>query len=338
VIFRVYGYTHPRGAYICDPEYAPAGIFKSKDPKAYRAKGKQIHYKFYTDEGLQFVKQNYPEYTIRYEPLQASLVGVKEELIKETRQPDKALQSMLRKQPADNLLKALIALYEQLHQRTNLSKTDLGVFGSLLHNFYHPRFSDLDFIVYGRKKLKELAETLSELYREADTPLRNEFDSFESVKDKHWKFKNYSLQEYVWHQERKRVYALFQHKESQRTIKTEFEPVKRWEEIKNEYSARTRIIRQGWTKIVARVTEDKDAAFIPSIYQIDLSKILEGKKVEDIRRVVSYVEEFRMQAQQDELVLVEGNLELVKTPRETFHQVALTHGERYYEQTLKVLD
>lgn len=338
MIFRVYGYAHPPGAYICDPEYAPADVYKSKDPRAYRAKGKQVYYKFYTDEGLQFVQHSYPQYMIRYKPLQDNLVGVKEGQIKEARQPDKTLQSLLQRRPSDNLQKALRSLYEQVHQRTNLSETDFGIFGSLLHNFYHPSFSDLDFIIYGRKQLKELKETLDELYHETNTLLRNEFDSFESVREKNWKFQNYSLKEYVWHQERKQIYALFQHKESHRTIKTEFEPVKRWEEIENEYDARTRITRQGWTKVLARILDDKDAPFIPSIYQIEPTKILEGEKVEDITRVVSYVEEFRMQAQQDELILVEGNLEQVEKPKATFQQITLTYGERYYDQTLKVFD
>jgi len=34
LIFRVFGYSHPSNAYICDAEYASAKIFQSKDPRA----------------------------------------------------------------------------------------------------------------------------------------------------------------------------------------------------------------------------------------------------------------------------------------------------------------
>jgi CTP:phosphocholine cytidylyltransferase-like protein len=48
------------------------------------------------------------------------------------------------------------------------------------------------------------------------------------------------------------------------------------------------------------------------------------------------MEEFRQQAQKDEVIIVEGNLEEVTTPRETCYQITLTYCPRYYEQVLKV--
>jgi hypothetical protein len=43
-----------------------------------------------------------------------------------------------------------------------------------------------------------------------------------------------------------------------------------------------------------------------------------------------------LQAQKDEKVCVEGNLEEVVTPNGSYHQIALTYCPRYYEQVLKV--
>jgi len=53
IIFRVFGYSHPRGAYICDAEYASANIFQSKDPRAPRNGGQtgKVFYKIYKEEG-----------------------------------------------------------------------------------------------------------------------------------------------------------------------------------------------------------------------------------------------------------------------------------------------
>jgi len=254
----------------------------------------------------------------------------------ETRKPDEGLRRLIEKQPEDDLAKALHKLFRLVTSRSGLSEKDFGVFGSLLHGFYHPKFSDLDLVVYGREKLGRLCETLNELYQEGGS-LENEFENERAIRGKGWKFVNYSPKEYLWHQRRKMIYALFKNEESGRVIKTEFEPVKDWKEICNEYSPNTRIVRKGWTKAIARITDDRHAPFIPSIYQIETLEILEGPKVEDIQRIISYVEEFRMQAKRDERVYVEGNLEEVVTEAKKFHQVTLTYGPKYYEQVLKVL-
>lgn len=253
----------------------------------------------------------------------------------EARKPGEGLRRLIEKQPEDDLVEALHKLFRLVTSRSGLSGKDFGVFGSLLHGFYHPKFSDLDLVVYGIEKLRRLRETLNELYQEAS--LRNEFENEKAIEGKRWKFVNYSPKEYLWHQRRKMIYALFKDAESGRVIKAEFEPVKDWREICNEYRSDTRIVKRGWIKAFARITDDRDAPFIPSIYRIEPLEILEGPEVEDIRRILSYVEEFRMQAKRDERVYVEGNLEEVVAEAERFHQVTLTYGPRYYEQVLKVL-
>jgi predicted nucleotidyltransferase len=75
---------------------------------------------------------------------------------------------------------------------------------------------------------------------------------------------------------------------------------------------------------------------MPSIYQIEPLKTTSQTKPESIKRILSYVEEFRMQVKKDETVTVEGNLEKVTTARDSFHQIILTYAPRYYEQVLKV--
>jgi len=336
IIFRVYGYFHPSDGYVCDPEYASAKIYESKNPRAPRGKRKPLYYKFYADEGLQFVREKYPRYTIFYEPLQERFVGIASAYIARTRKPDERFRQLIKEKPGDDLLRALHNLSTLVMSNSELSENDFGVFGSLLHGFYHPEFSDIDLIVYGRQKLRELCEALEDLYHEKIS-LRNEFESEKALEGKRWKFVNYSLKEHLWHQRRKMIYPLFKRKEGGRLFKTEFEPVKDWKEICNEYDPKTLVLKRGWIKAAARVTDDKNAPFIPSIYQIGSVEILEGPEVENIQRILSYVEEFRMQAKRDEHVCVEGNLEEVVTKTKTFHQITLTYGPRYYEQTLKVI-
>jgi predicted nucleotidyltransferase len=336
IIFRVYGYIHPSGAYVCDPEYASPNIFNSTNPRARRGKNEALYYKFFADEGLKLVLKMFPQYTIFYEPLQKCLVGVNEDDILEVRKPDVGLQQVLAKEPDDVLLKALQDLFTRVSSQSGLTEKDFGVFGSLLHGFYHPNFSDLDFIIYGKENMNRLCQALETLYRE-DPSLRNEFDSMKAVESKDWKFVNYSLKEYLWHQRRKMIYAYFDSPDAGRVVKAEFEPVKAWTENVNEYNSFTRIFHVGWIKAVAEITEDKDAPFIPSVYQIEVKDVLEGPKVNEIKRIFSYMEEFRMQAKRGEQILVEGNLEKVVTGTKVFHQITLSYGPRYYEQTLKVI-
>ena len=336
IIFRVYGYLHPSGAYVCDPEYASPNIFKSINSRARRGKNEPLYYKFFSDEGLKLILNKFPQYTIFYEPLQKCLVGVNEGDIAEVRKPDVGLQQVLTKEPDDVLLKALQDLFTRVLSQSGLKEEDFGVFGSLLHGFYHPDFSDLDFIVYGKKNMGKLCEALEILYRK-DPSLRNEFDHMKAVESKDWKFVNYSLKEYVWHQRRKMIYAYFDSKDAGRVVKAEFEPVKTWRENVNEFNNFARISHVGWIKAVVEITDHTDAPFIPSVYQIEVKDILEGPNVDDITRIFSYMEEFRMQAKQGEHVLVEGNLEKVVDGTNIYHQITLSYGPRYYEQTLKVI-
>ncbi|NIO38297.1 hypothetical protein GTO27_11440 [Candidatus Bathyarchaeota archaeon] len=337
LIFRVLGYSHPRSARICDAEYASKGIFKSDNPKAPRNMGKNLYYKFYEDEGWKFITKSFPKYTITHEMVGTKVLGVRDRDILEVRRPDEKLETLTEADPEDELLTALQDVLDFITDHSGLSKRDFGVFGSMLHGFHHPNLSDIDLTVYGSQNLGELYGTLQELYKSRSSVLKNEFEADESIKGKRWKFRNCSLKEYAWHQQRKMIYAQFNDEKSERVIKTEFEPVKDWKEIKSEYDTNTKIVPKGWTKMLARVIDDRDAPFIPSIYGIEPLKVLKGPEfATETNRIVSYLEEFRMQACDDEVIVVEGNLEETKAPEGNSYQVTLTYCPRYYEQVLKI--
>ena len=113
--------------------------------------------------------------------------------------------------------------------------------------------------------------------------------------------------------------------------------MKAWSEITSEYDPEARIKQKGWVKLKARILDDTDAPFIPSIYIIKPLGVLSGpREAVEAVRIFSYMEEFRLQAQNDEVIYVEGNLEEVVSPKCAFHQVTLTYCPHYYEQVLKV--
>jgi predicted nucleotidyltransferase len=265
------------------------------------------------------------------------VIGVHKTDIAEVRKPEQALKRLLEREPKDELLKALRKVLDITVFSLGLSLENFGVFGSLLHGFYHPKFSDIDLIVYGRENLEQIRKLLYELYNDDHSGLSNEFADDAPVRGKTWHYKNLTPKEFVWHQQRKLIYGVFHDKTSRRDIKVEFEPVKSWKEIREDYGKVKKITRISWIKALLLVEDDTEAFYMPSIYRVKLLRVLEGPHISDLEKVVSYLEEFRMQAWKGETIYVEGNLEKVEEADGSFHQITLTYGPRYYEQVLKVV-
>ncbi len=76
---------------------------------------------------------------------------------------------------------------------------------------------------------------------------------------------------------------------------------------------------------------------MPSIYPVRISEVNANVDRHSIRRVVSYVKEFRLQLKAGETALIRGNLEKVVTKNEEFHQITLSYGPDYFDQVLKVV-
>ncbi len=302
LIFRVFGYSHPEGSYICDAEYASSKIFQSTDPRAPRTGRKELFYKFYNDEGMKLVAKKYPQYLINHEMLGLKIVGVSQNLIAEARNPQPRLRELLRAGPTDPLLAAMERVLKIATENSGVSASCFGVFGSMLHGFHHPKFSDIDFTIYGKAENAKMRQTMAQLYSDGSSGLHNEFESEDAMKGKDWRFKNFDVKDFIWHQRRKMIYGLYDDTaNSGRVVKAEFEPVKTWNEIKSEYDPQTKIKHKGWVKLKAKITKDDEAPFIPSIYSIEPLEVLSGpEEAFKATRIFSYMEEFRQQAQKDE--------------------------------------
>ncbi|MCS7139179.1 MAG: hypothetical protein N3F04_01900 [Candidatus Nezhaarchaeota archaeon] len=333
IILRVYGYDHPPGCYICDVEYAPELIYRSQVPKAQR-NGKVRYYKFYEDEGLKFVLTKYPQYTIYSPILNTRIVAIREDQAMEIRRPHNGLLRLLNR--GDAMSKASLELLDLILSCSKLNLSSFGVFGSLLHDFYRIDLSDLDLTIYGMSELKELRETLKDLY--GSCSLLNEFDVIKESNISRWRFRGYAVKEYIWHQRRKEVYGILQSVNLGRKVKFEFEPVLEWSEISNEYEHLLEVHNLGFVEAIVRITDDRYAPYMPSKYGIEVLDLLKAPVKAEPIRIVSYVEEFRMQLFKDEVGFVAGWLEEVQTSKGSFQQIVLTRRERYYDQVLKLKD
>jgi len=286
------------------------------------------------------VAKNYPQYQLLDEPLQTKIVGLASEQIVELRRPEEKLNCLLEKnQPSgDKLLVALQEVIELVTSYSKLRQRDFGVFGSILHGFHHPDFSDLDFIVYGRRSTQILREALRGMYDSPKWQLANEFnDAMKWAEERHWYFEDMSLKEFCGLSKRKMIYGIYRSKKAKRNFKVEFEPVKDWSEINEKYDPDSRIRKIGWIGAIAEVLDDSDSFFMPSVYMIEVKKLLSGPSLGPIDRIISFVEEFRGQAEVGEKVLVEGSLEEVRDSKGKRYQITLTRTKDYYKQVLKPL-
>ncbi len=335
LIFRVYGYTHPPDGCVCDLEYAPEKLYKPDEPKALREGRNGKFFKFYFDGGLKFIEKNFPKYRIYYAPLKKKLVGLKMNQIKELRKPKHKLKEILEKGNGDPLILTLKNLISEIQSLSGLKLRAFGVFGSILHNFHNPLYSDIDLIIYGRRNLHKLRETLKEIYNSQFSNLRNEFEKWNSETPlHHWHFTNLTKKEFWFHQKRKLIYAVYNPKKLGRKVKVEFEPVKEWNEIKNNYLEIKEIKDLGWCKILFEVTDASEAFFMPSIYKIEPVKVLKGEG-QEVMQVISFVEEFRGQLKEGEKGVVQGRVEEVVTSERVYKQIALSYGPNYFNQVLK---
>jgi len=334
LIFRTYGYDHPPDSCFCDLEYAPESLYTTDDPKALRDGLTTRYYKFYKDGGLNFALDFNPPYRLYHGPLNRMMVGVSAEQLSHVMRPDERLRDLLDSE-GDPLIEASREVLDMVLDNSSLRLRDFGVFGSLAHGFHNPNYSDIDLIVYGVRGLKELRATLESLY-EGDL-LRNEFDNW-TIDDppRHWNFTHYSKEEYGEAQRGKLVYAKYASEGLDRTVKIEFEPVRRWDEIRNEYETTKKITSLGRVEAAGEIESDEEGGFTPSVFPIRLEKISADIDPKEVVRVVSYVNEFVLQVETGEMAMIRGNLERVEAKRGIFHQITLSYGPDYFDQVLKV--
>jgi predicted nucleotidyltransferase len=333
LIFRTYGYDHPLDSCFCDLEYAPETLYTAREPRSLRDGLPTKHYKFYFDGGLKFAFNHDPPYQLRHKALSRDMVGVRERDISRVVRPEERLKELLR-EAEDTLQKTCVEIIDLITESSSLKASNFGVFGSLAHGFHNSRFSDVDLIIYGGRELQELRATLEDLY-EGDG-LRNEFDGWTPLDPPaHWNFKHLSKEEHGLNQRGKGIYAVYDAERLGREVKVEFEPVRRWDEIYNEYDEILSIRDLGRVEATGEVLSGDEGGFMPSVYVVRIEEIDSGIDLGDVTRVVSYIEEFRLQVEAGERVIVRGNLEEVETRNRSFHQITLSYGREYFDQVLK---
>ncbi len=254
-------------------------------------------------ETFNFLEKDYPHYLFYSSIYNITMTAAPHKYIAKNYKPEEKLTRLLRARRLDPLQNKLKKLMCFLAEKSGVSPSSLGVTGSILLNIHRPEFSDIDLTVYGFKDSLAIKDALIQ------ASLNLTFQRLKGEALKTWclnKAQYYPLtvnEAYKIHQ-RKWNYGLFE------DTSFSIHPVKLKQEVKEVYGEK---IFHPVTPItiIAIVQDNTDALFLPSVYQVQEVRIIDGPHIQDIREVVSYEGFYADLAEVGESIMVRGKLERV---------------------------
>ncbi len=302
--FCVVGPLHPPKRVISYFKYVPSesGVWGRGEKKFSRI------LKNYTIPNLletfRFLEISYPHYLFHSPVDNITLTAVPHQNIKQHFKPEQKLARLRQASQLDPLQEKLIRFTRFLEETSSVPIGSLGITGSLLLDIHQPTFSDLDVTVYGVKNSWALRNVLNEK-RNSEMPIKRLVGkSLEEWCSK--KAKQYPLTPTEASKIYERKWNLGFFEDTWFSI----HPVKLESEIKGEYGQRT-FYPCGQVTIRGVVCDNIDSLFLPSVYQLEDVKILEGPRLGKITEVISYESLYDSLAENGESIVAKGKLERV---------------------------
>jgi len=269
-IFAVVDRGLEEGKVLCFLRYIPKG-------------GKWV--KVSTDEANAFLKQNAAQYLFYSKAKSACLHGVSIHDIAVHHSPKKRLQTLLTKTKTDLIEQDCITLAHLLFDK-GMPLDRMGVTGSLLIGAQN-KSSDIDLVIYGRKNFQRVRECIKTLIADQKLGVLQEKDWVESYARRSC---DLSLQDYVWHEQRKFNKALINNRKFDLNL------------IEEEGVFSSVVYRkQGEITIQAQVMDAQYAFDYPARFLLKHAQISE---------VLCYTATYTGQAEKNEWIEVSGALEI----------------------------
>lgn len=280
---------------------------------------------------IKFLKRH-PEYLYDSPITGISMSAVPISKITNHLKPEEKIINLSRFGDLDALQSKALDLALEISDESSVPLKYFGVTGSILLDI-HQKFSDIDLTVYGVKNSECVRETLKQIYSAGS----HSISKISGEEAERWclsKAENYPLTY-------DEAYKMLSRKWNRGIFKgTKFSihPVKLEEEVDEKYGDRI-FNPRGMIRIEARVSDDSEADFMPSIYKVEDVRILEGQPVEDIIEVASYEGFYGGIAYKGERIAVYGKLEKVtdKRSNKEYHRVLVGSKEALGKDYIKPL-
>lgn len=266
-------------------------------------------------ETIDILKLRYPHYMLKCPVFNIEMSSIPMEYVKAHYLPEVKLSELSRSFDADALQSKAMELVEALSKESNVPKGFFGLTGSILIDIHRAEFSDIDLVVYGRENSLRVKEALKTLYKDE----RSGFKRFDGRMLKEWCERESKLFPLTY-DEAMEIYARKWGRGVFNGTMFSVHPVKMEGEVDEAYGDKV-YMPKGFIEARAKVVEDSESMFTPSIYKVDNVVVEAGLKVKDIREVASYEGIYCNLAKVGEEVKVRGKLELI---------VDKKRGEEYY--------
>ncbi len=311
--FAVKGFEHPPDRLIAILRYVP------DREKGDRTKGGEHYRRIYSfGEQEKFIKATYPEYLV-YDPVfQTKLQSVRKASVRRIYDPRMRLKELLHGQVGTEIEQDATTFALLLTEKSGVAQQALGITGSLLIGL-HTEKSDLDFVVFGKRNCMKLFRALKEFLDSGSCSKLSRLDKggmeelyTQRVADTHMDFEDFArLESRKVNQGRFRQRAYF------------IRFVQDMHETGDRYGDRyyTPI---GRASISASVSDDSEAIFTPCKYGVSGALSMDGRRLPEIREIISFRGRFCEQARVGESVVASGTLERVQTGQgDIWHRLLL---------------
>ena len=296
LIFDVKGLIHPPNRFIAYVRYI-------QDPKGDRQRKNILYKKVYPlSEREKLLENKYSQY-LYYDPIFGErLEGVPIKCISTLYQPSKKVSELLKNPTSDKVEKKAIKFVQYLHDTSKVPMKKLGLSGSILLGLYTKK-SDIDLIVYGRKNCLAMHETLKQLMKEEKSNVSSyNLNDLKRLYNFRSRDTHMPLEDFLRIERRKSLQGKYENKDFFIRFLID------WDEVNEKYGDR-RYVPMGNARIKAKIVDASNSIFTPCSYQISNSEILEGKKSQLIKEIVSFRGRFCEQAVEGETIIAQGKVE-----------------------------
>ena len=308
-LFCVVGSTHPPDRVMAYLKYVPrsgAGPWGRGGTRYYRL------LREYTMDALRetlVFLQDYPAYLTYFEAFGTEMSAVPVDRIEEHYKPEERLREIANTLDVDVLEERALALAALVSDLAGVAMSKMGVTGSILLDIHVPGISDIDLVVYGLKESLAVREAVAEALEAGDTEIRR----FDEKVARAWCYRK-SRTHPLTPEEARELLARKWNVGTFLGTRFSIHPVLTEREAERYGERLYRPL--GTATIRAKVVDATMSIFLPAIYEVELSAVLEGPALRGVREICSYEELYAGVAEEGEEVVARGKIELVRDLRQ----------------------